>query len=34
VMVSIWGLIRILQQTVGVDSNQQALVPQGIQPRF
>ena len=35
VMVSIWGIIRILQQTIGVNSNtDQSFVPQGIQPRF
>ena len=33
VMVSIWGIIRILQSTIGVDSNQSALTPQGIYPR-
>lgn len=34
VMVSIWGIVRILQQTVGVDSSaaNQAIIPAGIIP--
>ncbi|MBV9159284.1 MAG: hypothetical protein JO019_01650 [Candidatus Kaiserbacteria bacterium] len=35
VMVSIWGIIRILQQTIGVNSNtDQSFTPQGIVPRY
>ena len=34
VMVSIWGLIRILQQTIGVDSREQSLKPSSIDVRI
>ena len=35
VMVSIWGIIRILQSTLGVNSNtDQSFTPKGIQPIY
>lgn len=33
VMVSIWGIIRLLQNTFKVGGDQQAIVPQGVQIR-
>ena len=33
VMVSIWGLVRILQQTIGISPTDTALTPAGVYPR-
>ena len=32
VMVSIWGILRLMQATFGISSTQSALVPKGVPP--